>query len=343
MKQNINPADFLSLSTAEAIALGRKHLKLDSIVSAIDAAHSSQRRLDAGETAQLARSLLFVKAQSIDVSYPNLRARELLPVDGSVPPGAESYSVLEWDYVGEAKHITNYADDLPRVDAFVKETIRKVYGFGDSYAWSVQDLRRVALGLGELDTKRQQAAREVFERKVESLASVGDAVMGLEGILKAANVPVVALANAGTWATKATANPDHIIADVNKLINSIPVATNGVESADTVVMDIGNLALISTTARSTTTDTTILQFLRANHPGVNFSAWFPCGLANATNNGPRMVAYRKSAMTAELVIPLEFTEHPPQERNLAFVVNCEARCGGVAVHRPKGIAYMDGI
>lgn len=340
----IDAKDFLRLDAADAIHLGRKHFRIDSIVAAIDAAHPSLRRLDAGETAQLARSLLYVKAQSIDVVYPNLRARELLPVDSSVPAGAESYSVISWDQVGKAKLITNYADDLPSVDAFASETIRKVYGFGDKYSWSVQDLRRVAMGLALLDTKRQMAAREAFERLLETLGSVGDTTLGLEGILKAANVPIVALANAGTWATKiAAANYDQVIADVNKLLNSIPVATNGTEDADTCVMDISNFALISTTARSSTTDTTILEFLKANHPGVTFSAWYPCGTADAANTGPRMAAFRKTNTTAELVIPQDFIEHSPQERNLAFVVNCEGRCGGVAVHKPKGIAYMDGI
>jgi hypothetical protein len=343
-QNKITPDDCLRLDAKSAIHFGRQYFPIDQMVESINLHHAGERRLDAGETVMLARQLLYVKSAMIEISYPMLRAREVLPVDYEVPTGAESFSVVEWDQVGKAKLVTNYADDLPRVDVKAAETIRKIYSFGDSFAWSIQDLRRVAMGQVDLSTKKLRAAREVFERMVETLASVGDATLGLEGLLKASNVPVVALANAGTWATKIGAgNADHVIADVNKLINSIPTTTNAAHSATTVQMDINSHALISTTARSTTTDTTILQFLKANHPGVTFEAWFPCGLANATNNGPRLVAYQKDDIVAGLVIPQDFETFPPQERNLAWVMNCHGRCGGVAVNKPKAIAYMDGI
>ena len=55
-----------------------------------------------------------------------------------------------------------------------------------------------------------------------------------------------------------------------------------------------------------------------------------------------MVAYQRDPMVLQLEIPQEFEQFPPQARGLSFVVPCHARIGGVHMHYPLAVAYMDG-
>ena len=71
--------------------------------------------------------------------------------------------------------------------------------------------------------------------------------------------------------------------------------------------------------------------------------WHKLDLADAAGTGPRMVTYQRDPEVLELVIPQEFEQFPPQARNLAFVVPCHARVGGVVVYYPLAIVYTDGL
>ena len=52
----------------------------------------SSERLDAGESAYLAKQLEYVMAETFNVEYPDLKALSILPINTSIPPGAETYS-----------------------------------------------------------------------------------------------------------------------------------------------------------------------------------------------------------------------------------------------------------
>jgi hypothetical protein len=56
-----------------------------------------------------------------------------------------------------------------------------------------------------------------------------------------------------------------------------------------------------------------------------------------------MVCYRKDPNVLELIVPQEFEQFPPQERNLEVVINCHMRCGGVVCYYPLAISFGDGI
>lgn len=56
----------------------------------------------------------------------------------------------------------------------------------------------------------------------------------------------------------------------------------------------------------------------------------------------RIMVFEKNPNVARVMIPQEFEQFPPLPINLAFKILCHVRYGGVAVFRPKAIAYMDG-
>ena len=297
-------------------------------------------RLDAGETATLARQLEYIYAKTYDVKYAELKARRFIPVDTSVDPGAEFYTYRQWDMFGMAKIIANYADDLPRVDVLAKEYPAPIKSLGASYGYSIQDLRRSAMAGSQLDSRRATATRRANEQAVDSIAAFGNADAGLGGFTNNANVPLVAPDNA-PWSS---ATPLEIVADLNKLANAIVTATLEMFEPDTLILDTASFQIINSTPMSTTgdADKTILRFFLDNTPYIrNVDQWTKltdAGAAGVT----RLIAYKRDAEVLSLVIPQEFEQFPPQARNLEFVIPTHSRIGGVSVRYPLAMAYMDG-
>lgn len=305
------------------------------------------KRLDAGETANLARALLYLRAQSIDVIYAKTGFRTVLPLKTDIPLGAKTYSVPQYDFAGNAKLITNYADDLPRVNAQLSEVEAKIKAYGTSYEYSIEDLAAAAMSGNMLDAKRQRAAKDVLERKHDAVACLGDAAAGLNGFANTSGVDAVSLAAAGTWATKAAAGEGFkIYNDIVKLIGNIIDDTVGEFKADTLAMNPGMAHIVRTTIMNGTgtgTDgRTVYEALRGSGIALEILEWQRLALADAGLDGPRVVAFQRDPNVVEYVAPGGgFTEEAPQMSNLAFVVNCHGRSAGTCVYQPKALSYMD--
>jgi hypothetical protein len=300
-------------------------------------------RLDAGETATLARQLEHIYAQTYDVKYAELKARRFLPLDTSVDPGAEFFTYRQWDSFGMAQIISNYADDLPRVDTLAKEFSAPIKSLGASYGFSIQDMRRSALSGAELDSRRAMAARRSHEQAFDEVAAIGNSAAGLTGFLNHPNVPIVA-AVTGQWVTN-SATPLQMIEDLNTLVNSIVLATLETFVPDTLLLDNTSFQRINSTPMSTTgdADKTVLRFFLDNNPYIrSVDQWHRLNTAGAAGVS-RAVAYARSPEVLEVVEPQPFEQFPPQARNLEFVVPTHSRVGGVRISYPLGLAYMDDL
>lgn len=302
------------------------------------------RKFDAGETANLARALLYLRAQSVDVEYAKSQFRNVLPVNTAIPEGATSYSVPSFDMVGQAKLIVNYADDLPMVDVKQSETTVGIHRYGAGYEYSVQDLASSAMSGIMLDQKRQQAARDIIERKHDVIACTGDSAANLGGFANATGVDNVSLAGVGTWAAKAAANTGYkIVADIQAAISNIVGDTQGLYAPDTMACDAATAFLVRTTTMNTSNDPrTVMQALMDSGLKLNIVEWQRLALADAGSDGPRVIIYKKDPNVAEYVAPGGgFNEEAPQARNLAYVINCHGRSAGSCVYRPKAVSYLD--
>lgn len=306
-------------------------------------------RLDDKYTAALDQQLEFVKTQTYDILYPELKARRLLPQDTSVDPGAETISYQQWDEYGMAEIISNYADDLPMVETLTEKFTQVVQSIGKGYQYSIQDLRRAAMSGNQLDLRRARAARRAVERKVDDIAATGDAKGKLKGFLNHPNVSVLTAANDGTstrWVQgRATPKTAALIqADMHNVVNTVRSVSKEVHTANTLLLPSYEFGYLSQTPVGSDNQATVLRSFLANNPFIsNIESWYKLDTADAAGTGPRMVAYDRSPEVLELVIPQEFEQLPPQARNLAFVVPCHARVGGVVVYYPLGLIYMDGI
>lgn len=305
---------------------------------------SNTGRLDANESIFFARQLEYVKTKTFDIKKVNLSALTLMPVSTEIPEGATTHTYRQFDGVGMAKVIANYANDLPRADVTGKEFTSPIRSIGNAYGYNVQEIRSAMFANTNLTAKRATQAARAHQEKINQLAFAGDAEHGLPGFLTNGNIPEVTLLADGTGSSKtwATKTADKIVRDVNALVNKVLVQSKGVHRVTEVWMPIEQYALIATTQNSVASDTTILSFLQSVHPGVMFKQVVELDGAGASS-ADRMYALENSMDNWQLEIPMMMRQYSPQQQGLEFVVPMESRFAGVIIEYPLAFAFADGI
>jgi len=302
-------------------------------------------RMDSAESVFLARQLDYIKQQTYDIKYAELKARKLIPVSSEADPGADKIFYRQYDQSGLAKIISNYADDLPDADVSGAEYFVKVKTLGASYKWSIQEMRAAVYGNVPLEQRKANAARRAIAQKENKLAFFGDTASGLVGLFTAPNVTSVTIPATGTgsstlWSTK---TPDQILYDMNLVANTVVSTSLGVEIPDTMLLPLAQFQYVASTARSANSDTTILNYFLQNNPHIKQVEWVNELLGAGASSSDRMYAYRRSPEVLTLEIPSDFEQLEMQVRNLVYKVPCIERFAGVLVYYPLAIAFGDGI
>lgn len=309
------------------------------------------QNLDANEALFFSRELEHIKARSYDVKYPEFKARQFFPVSTEAGPAADTITYRQYDGVGQAKIIADYADDLPRSDAFGKEFTSNVRSIGSSYGYSIQDIRKSMREQRSLPQRKANSTRRSIEQKIEDIAWYGSADDNLFGILNQPNVPTVTVPNGASpvapqWAGK---TPDEILLDLNTSVNTIINTTNGVEIPDTIILPILQYQQIHQTPRGADNDTTIAEFFLKSNPYINSFEWdihlkdvdpLPSGGAGPFDV---MITYKKNIDNLSFEIPQPYEAFAAQERGLEFYVPTHARCGGIIVYYPLSILISEKI
>lgn len=304
---------------------------------------AGQDRFDAGETMAFTRQLEHVQAKLYETKYAPFMGLQLIPAGDSVHPGADTFTWRRFTEIGYAKLIKNYADDLPNVSLYGVEESSNIRGLGESYGYSLQDIRRSTLMGFPLQSAQALAAKRVMMATMDRVLAYGDTSHNIPGFLKNSNVPTVT-AITGTW-TQGTTTGAAMVADLNKLVHSIPKASKQAHKPDTVALGLDEYEILSGTIMGADAgNTTALEFFLRTNPYISqVVPWAQCDLANASNNGPRAVAYERTAEVVERIVPIEFEQMAAQAKGLSFNVPCHARVGGAVWHYPLAGAYMDGL
>ena len=312
------------------------------------------RNLDANETVFFSRELEHIKAKTYDIKRPELKAPRLIPVSTEAGSGAETITYDQWDEVGIMKIISNYADDLSRADVKAKQFSSQVKSLGASYGYNVQEIRNAQKAGKSLNARKASSVRRAYDQAVNRIAWFGQADANLLGMLNQPNVPAATVATGVTtsntrWIGGTPKNADEVITDLNDIITNIIETTNGVEHPDSLILPVAQLRHISTTQKSSASDTTILEYFMKSNPGISNIEWVnemkdvtPLPSGNAGTKDV-MIAYRRDPEYLTLELPQPFEQFPAQERNLEFVVPTHARIGGVIVYYPLSMRIVEGI
>lgn len=300
--------------------------------------------LDASENAFFSRQLELVKSRTYDRKYPNLRAREFIPLDPELDNAVETIRLRSYTQVGIAKLIASYADDLPRADVKTDEQTFSVKSIGTSYGYNLQEVRAAQRAGVSLDQKKAAAARRATEVVIDRVLALGDTATGLTGLLNVPNalsytVPADGTGSSALWTAK---TPAQIVRDMVGICEFIVNQTSEIESPNMLLLPRANFTLIRTTRFDSNSDKTILDWFRAQYPGVAVEPWYRM-LGAGSGGLNRMVAYSMTPDHLQGAVPQEFEQLPVQEKNLEFIVPCHARVGGVQCYYPLSVCYGDGI
>jgi len=310
--------------------------------------------LDANESVFFARELEHIKAQTYDIVYPELKATMLIPVATDAGPGAETITYTQFDEVGMAKVIANYADDLPRADVKGKQFTSIIRSIGDSFGYNIQEIRASAMANKNLPTRKANAARRAMEQKVNTIAwsarSADGENAGLVGLLYQPNVTKGVVTTRGGHVTFATKTADEILLDLNKAVDDILSLTKGTEIPDTMILPIAQYGIITSTYRASGSDLTILEAFLKQRPYITKVEWVaelkdvnPVPSTGAAANTDCLIVYKRSADKFTLEIPQPFEQLEVERRGLEYVTPCHSRCGGVIVYYPLSINIVEGI
>jgi hypothetical protein len=325
-------------------------------------------RDDSSGTAFSIRSLTEVMARSYDVLYPNLKIREILPIFTGVDPGAEMYTWKQYDMNTRAQVINDYAADAPESDVVMKEYASRLISLGTSYSYSIQDLRKARFAGIPLETRKALAARRAIENSVEQIGFFGLQAIPGTGVQSSLQfTPSAVSTSDATYQFGLTNFPQ---LDVTTTTNNwtlpgtsvstitsdflapqalIRTRSKGIHTANTVVLPLSLEAQLNQQARSTTfTDDTLLKYLLKLSPNLQnvfFSPYLETAgkKQDGSTPGPRIIFFERSEETAQLVIPMEFEQLPPQIINYSFKVPCHMRIGGIRVSYPFAFEALDGM
>ncbi|RKI90440.1 DUF2184 domain-containing protein [Parablautia intestinalis] len=298
-----------------------------------------------------ARELDYVKAQTYDIVHPEMTALSLFPVSNEVPEGAESFTYYSYDRTGLATIINNYATDLPRADVKGKPVTGYVKSIGDSYGYSVQELRASKMTGKSLDVRKGESARYAADYLINKLAWMGSKENNLIGILSEENdIPKFVLSTVMVDGEEKTEfcykNADQILEDLNNMQKYVSQITKNVEKPDTLVLP-AHVYIDLATRRIPDTDTTILKFLMDNAPYLKEIREANELQADSTDMNPTGsnvgLLYTNSEKKMTLEIPMPFLQHTLQENGLEIVIPCEERVAGMVIYYPLSALIVEGI
>lgn len=300
---------------------------------------------DASETLYLSRQLLEMETTVYKEVYPALRGREFVP-KSPMALGAKYFGYQEETMYGGGarKIIADMADDLPMVNVTRTETQARVYPLGRAFSYSVFDLSHAAYAGESLDATLASAARFAIEQDIDALLQVGDGAYNMLGLLNQGSTNTYVVPNGALgsplWTQKTS---DEILLDLFGIAKAAHISTKSADMSTKMLLPLDSFQLISTKPRSSTSDTTVLEFFLGTSPWVkSVEPWYACDTAGALGV-KRAVAYRPEVDAVFYKMPREFQMLPAEARGLRFVVDCIAEYGGVHARKPKTITYADGI
>ncbi len=285
--------------------------------------------------------LTAIEAKIYQVLYRNIVYQNFIPVVTTDPDWADSYTYYSYDAVTLGKFLGSNALDLPESDITVKQTEVKMFYGGNSYSYSVDELRKSIQVRIPLDTTKASMSMRGFQEHAQKVAFFGDDERGITGLYNNVNIP-----SDNSVINWATATGDEIVNDVFTAMYSININSKNVHVANQLIIPQNRWAFLLR-KMSTNSDKTILEYIETNNPYTALTGQ-PLSIKQniELNTGgvggiPRMMAYELNADNLTMRMPFAWRALAPQPQGLGFKVPAEYKFGGVAFRYPLSATYRD--
>lgn len=290
--------------------------------------------------------LAHVEPRIYETKYPNINFMELVPVDSSVPEWVDSVDYRSYDAVTMGKFIGANADDLPNVALKAKKDSVPVGYAGNSFEYSLDELRKSQHLNMPIDTTMASAARRGAEEHMQRVAYFGDADRGMYGLFNHPNVTSDATSTLD-WSAGATKGKQ-ILDEINGFIGDVWNQGKGVHVPNTMVLAAKRWTYLATTmATEYAPDKTLLEILQSQNlytrmtgQPMDIKPRFQLEGAGASGKD-RIMIYEKNSENLVMYVPMFWRPTAPQPRNLKIKVPAEYKTSGTEFRYPMSAAYFD--
>jgi len=313
------------------------------------------------------RQLEYIQAQSFDVLYPDLMAREVFALNTEGGEGINTITYRSYDKRGETAIIAGKATDLPRGDIDGKEYSISVRTLGNAYGYSRQELAASKLTGLPLDARKAEATRRSYEELVNQLSWFGEATHSINGLFggvaagpwSTCDRTVVAAAAGGTnstvWGVDKT--PDEVIADLTSAVTKLYVDTKKLFRADTILISVEKKQYLMNTPRSIHSDVSIMDWFCKSNQFISSPEQFKdinelAGIysANGTDafdsTGASKEGFTVMSTGSDIMRlrePFPYIHLPVQYKGLEFEINCYGRFAGLELIRPGAVQHFENV
>lgn len=303
--------------------------------------HASARRYDdVTLSAFVENELKDIVPQQYDRLFPELDARTHVPLGVNVSPGAMAWAYDSMDKRGKAEFLGANGTDIPRADISKKRLTFPIRTIVIAYGWTVEEIEAARFASVALDRGKADAARRAIAELEHNVLLLGDSARDIPGFLTNPATPRLGVPNGG-WLTGAT--PDEILADMNFVVDQVWILSERVHRPNTILLPLGQFRHIMTTARSTTSDTTIAEFFLRTNGFVRELMSLPELETISPTGGASLMAYVKDPSMLSGIIPLAFQQMAAQVEGFEVVIPTREKLGGCVWFYPFAASFGDGI
>lgn len=287
-----------------------------------------------------------VEPRIYQTKYPNINFQELIPLNSAVPEWVDSVDYISYDAVTLGKFIGANADDLPNVALKAKKDSVPVGYAGNSFEYSLDELRKSQQLNMPIDVTMATAARRGAEEHMQRVAYFGDADRKMWGLFNHTNVGSDATSTL-QWNGSAVTGKQ-ILDEINGFIGDVWNQSKGVHVPNTMVLAASRWTFLATTmATEYAPDKTLLEILQKQNLYTRMTGQpmmivprFQLEGAGASSKD-RILIYEKSADNLVMYVPMFWRPTAPQPRNLKIKVPAEYKVSGTEFRYPMCAKYFD--
>lgn len=286
--------------------------------------------------------LTVLEPKIYEVLYADIIFDELVPVDTSDPEWVDNVAYISFDGATMGKFIAANGRDLPQNDIDASISFIRVGYAGNSYGYSLEELRKAAALRMPLDVAKARLAFRGARQHSQQVAFFGDAQRGMYGLFNHPNVPL----DNSTLGWNTATGPE-IVADMNALLTKVWTQSAQRHVPNTLLLPSSLWTIAANKRMDTGTDTTVLEFFRRNNTytgvtGQQIDIRAVLWLNDAGVGGvPRMMAYEKNPDNLTMRMPIPWRSLPPQPTALRLEIPCEYKISGCEFRYPLSAAYRD--
>lgn len=301
----------------------------------------TMRTADAGIGFYISQ-LTNLEAKIYETKFPEIVFSQLVPVNTSDPEWIDNVAYMSFNAVTMGKFIAANGRDLPQSDIDMNISYIPVGYAGNSYGYSLEELRKAAALRMPLDVAKARQSYRGALIHMQKVAFFGDANRNMYGLFNHPNVP---LDNSTiNWNTATGAE---MVAALNSLLIKVWNQSLNTSVPNVLLLPNSIWSIISNKRMDTGTDTTVLEFFRRNNNSTGVTGQpleiRPVLQLNdaGTAGAPRMMAYEKNEDNLTMRNPIPWRALPPQATALRLEVPCEYKISGVEFRYPLSAAYRD--